>query len=180
MAMQQYEPIHADRHRSAFNISLILGLVLAVIGVVVQAPIWVVVGLGMAAWSWFTTPSQYVLFADRLMIAYGKPRVRHVFFEQVGEVGLISLPMGNRLRVRLTTGRMLFIQPKDGEEFGRRFQTALDSYRRDNPEYEEEQRESPEEREDLSERPPEGLEEQRERPEDQDERPPDGWENRER
>jgi hypothetical protein len=134
----------------------------------------------MAAWSWFTTPSQYVLFADRLMIAYGRPRVRHVSFEQVGEVELISLPMGKRLRVRLTTGRMLFIQPRDGEEFGRRFQTALDSYRRDNPEYQEEQRERPEDREDLSERPPEGLEEQKEHPEDQDERPPDGWENRER
>ena len=90
---------------------------------------FIVVGLSVAAFSWFTTPSQYAIFNDRLMIAYGRPRVRYIHFRQVNEVGLISLPIGNRLRLRLHTGRALFIQPSDPDQFQAKLDSALNSYR---------------------------------------------------
>ena len=131
---QQYEqPVHWDRHRSAINFTLILAIVVAVIGVLSALPL-LVVGLAVGAFSWLTTPSQYAVFNDRLIIYYCKPRVRHIPFQQIEQVELLSLAIGSRLRVRLDGGRPLFIQPRDAEEFQSKFQVALDSYRRDHPE----------------------------------------------
>ena len=118
------------------NFTLILSIVVTVIGVISLDSgglILVVVGLAVAAFSWLTTPSQYAVFNDRLIIYYGKPRVRHVLFQRIEHLELLSLPIGSRLRVRLEGGRFLFIQPRDAEEFESKFQVALDSYRRDHP-----------------------------------------------
>ena len=122
--------MHWDRHSSAMNFTLILAIVVAVIGALSALPL-LVVGLIVAAFSWLTTPSQYAVFSDRLIIYYGKPRVRHVLFQRIEQVELLSLPIGSRLRVRLEGGRMLFIQPRDAEEFQSKFQVALDSFRGD-------------------------------------------------
>ena len=129
--MEQYQPLHADRHRSSFNFSLILSLGVALIGVVTGEPLVVVIGLAFAAFAWFTTPSQYMIFNDRLVIAYGRPRIRHVLFQQVDQVEVLKLPIGHRILVRLTNGRRLMIQPRDAEEFQTRFQGALESYHQD-------------------------------------------------
>jgi len=72
----------------------------------------------------------YMVFNDRLVIAYGKPRVRNVLFQQIDEVQILTLVIGNRLLVRLKSGRRLLLQPRDIEQFQGRFQSALDSYRR--------------------------------------------------
>ncbi|MCE2463489.1 MAG: hypothetical protein J4F46_06225 [Dehalococcoidia bacterium] len=114
------------------NFTLILAVVVAVIGALSALPL-LVVGLIVAAFSWLTTPSQYAVFSDRLIIYYGKPRVRHVLFQRIEQIELLSLPIGSRLRVRLEGGRMLFIQPRDPEEFQSKFQVALDSYHGDHP-----------------------------------------------
>ena len=53
--MQQYEPLYADRHRSAFRFSLVMSLVVAVVGLLFKAPLLVILGLAVAAFSWFTT-----------------------------------------------------------------------------------------------------------------------------
>ena len=128
---QQYEqPLYWDKHRSAINFTLMLSIVVAVIGVFSAIPL-LVVGLAVGAFSWLTTPSQYAVFNDRLIIYYGKPRVRHILFQQIEQLELLSLAIGSRLRVRLAGGRPLFIQPKDVEEFQSKFQMALDSYHRD-------------------------------------------------
>ena len=120
--------MHSDRHRSSFNLTLILALGVAAVGLF-EGGVLLVVGLTVAAFSWLTTPSQYAIFNDRLMIAYGRPRVRHIPFRQVNEVDLLSLPIGNRLRLRLHTGRALFIQPLDPDQFQAKLESALDSYR---------------------------------------------------
>ena len=134
--MEEYQPLHTDRHKSSFNLTLMLAMVVAVIGLFSggQGMFLVVMGLAVAAWSWLTTPSQYFIYNDRLVIAYGRPRVRHVNFEQIDQVDLLALPIGNRLRVRLKTGRPMFIQPREAEEFQSKFQGALESHRRDHPE----------------------------------------------
>ena len=134
MSMAQYEPLHWDRHRSSFNFTLLVSLGVAAVGVVTTEPLLVVVGLAVAAFSWFTTPSQYMIFNDRLVIAYGKPRVRHVLFDQIDQVEILTIAIGSRLRVRLKGGRPLFLQPRDPDEFQTRLQGALESFRHEHPE----------------------------------------------
>ena len=127
--MQQYEPLHADRHRTSFNLSLILSLGVVLIGIVlVQDPFVVIIGLGFAAFSWLTTPSQYMIFDDRLVIVYGRPRVRQLLFQQIDQVEVLRLPIGYRLLVSLRNGRRLIIQPRDAEGFQSMFQGALESF----------------------------------------------------
>ena len=75
-----------------------------------------------------------MIFDDRLAIAYGRPRVRHIFFQQIDQVEVLRLAIGDRLRVRLRHGRPLFIQPNDLDQFHSRLDGALASYRRDHPE----------------------------------------------
>ena len=126
--MQQYEPLHADRHGSAFNVTLIIGLGVAVVGLFSALVLWVILGLALAGFGWLTTPSQYMIFNDRLVIAYGRPRVRHIFFRDVDNVDP-RLAIGKRLMVRLRQGRPLILQPRDVEEFKNKFEGALESYR---------------------------------------------------
>ena len=120
-----------DRHRSSLNWFLVGGLLIASLALYGGDPVFVVLGLAMAGYGWFTTPAHYVVFNDRLMIAYGRPRVRYVLFQHIGQVEVLELPFGNRLRVRLRQGRSLFIQPRDPEEFQGKFQGALETYLRD-------------------------------------------------
>ena len=143
---QQYQPIHADRHGSSFNLTLVIALVVLAMGVVVaQDPLMVAVGLGVAAFSWLTTPGQYMLFPDRLVIAYGKPRIRHVLFQNISEVQMLKFAFGSRLMVRLQKGNRVLIQPRDAEEFESRFKGALESYIREHggPQEREQQQEEP-------------------------------------
>ena len=137
----QSEPLHADKHRSTFNLTLIFAVVVAVIGLIGLSQgggagsfILFVVGGAMAAYSWFTSPSYYWVYNDRLIIAYGRPRVRHVLFQEIDDVELLTLPFGNRLLVRLRSRRRLFLHPTDTEQFQTSLAGALDSYRRANPE----------------------------------------------
>ena len=88
----------------------------------------VAVGLAVAAFSWLTTPGQYTLYPDRLIIAYGKPRIRHVLFQDISEVQMLKFAFGSRLMVRLQKGSRILIQPRDAEEFESRFHGALESY----------------------------------------------------
>ena len=145
MFMQRYEPLHADRHRSSFNLSLILALAVAVVGFLTTEPLLILIGMAFGAYFWLTTPSQYMIFNDRLVIAYGKPRLRHIFFQQVDGLELLKLPIGSRLMIRLNTGRRFFIQPRAEDEFLDKFQQALDTYLsahpRDDPEEERPQEE---------------------------------------
>ena len=133
--MEETNPVHWDRHKAAFNFPLLAGLVLAVISLLSSGiSFFLVVGLALAAYGWFTQPSQYMVYADRLVVTYGRPRVRHIPFQQVDQVELLKIPIGDRLLVRLKTGRRLFLQPRDLDEFQVRFAGALDSYRGQNPE----------------------------------------------
>ena len=136
--MEQSDPLHWDRHRTSFNLTLVLALVVTAVGILSGNPPVVLIGLAVAAFSWLTTPAQYLVYIDRVMIAYGKPRVRYVYFQQIRpaprpseEVQLIKLPIGSRVRVSLMQSRPLFIQPRDPEEFQRKFQEAVDTYMRE-------------------------------------------------
>ena len=74
MQETQQEPLHWDSHRTNLNLTLIFSLVVAVIGIMGQ-PLLFVIGVGVAIYSWLTTPKQYLIYRDALVIVYGRPRV---------------------------------------------------------------------------------------------------------
>ena len=63
MQERQQEPLHWDNHRTNLNLTLIFSLVVAVIGIMGQ-PLLFVIGVGVAIYSWLTTPKQYLIYSD--------------------------------------------------------------------------------------------------------------------
>ena len=135
MAQAQYEPKYMDRHRASFNFTLILALVLAAFGILSTDPLLTIVGLAFAAFAWLTTPNLYMLFDDRLVIAYGKPRLRHILFGQIENVELVQLAMtSSRVRVYPKFGRPTWLAPRDPEAFKEQLSQALESFHQEHPE----------------------------------------------
>jgi hypothetical protein len=119
------------------NFTLIFALVVAVFGLVRRDPLLVAVGLAVAIFNWFTTPRQYLIYQDALVIAYGQPRVRVIPFGRIsGSPEVLRLIVGDRLRVQLMRGRPLIFQTRDLPTFHDRLGEALNSFRRDHPEVE--------------------------------------------
>ena len=123
------EQAYVDRHHASFNFTLILALILAVGGFVRGDQFLFIVGVAFAAYAWLSTPSRYMLFGDRLVIAYGKPRLRTIPFVDIENVELLRLSRINpRLRVSYQRGRRTWLVPKDAEAFNERFQEALSRF----------------------------------------------------
>ena len=168
VSMEQHEPFHIDRHKSSFNFTLALAMGVAVVGLMGANPFLLIVGLAVAGFSWFTTPARYTLFDDRLVIAYGKPRIRHILFREIDQVDPLKLPIGTRLRVALRSRRPILIQPRDPDEFQSKLEGALESYRSS---HSQEQPEQDEKQPDLGEELP---------PQDEEHSDgSDGWKSRE-
>ena len=90
----QYQPRHSARQKSPINFMLILGLVAAVADFFTTGTgALFVIGLGVAIYAWFTTPTNYSLYNDRLLIFYGRPRVRHVMFDNIEGVDNLMVPL---------------------------------------------------------------------------------------
>ena len=130
VAMYQSPPIHTDRHKASFNFTLILSIGVVVVGVLSGfEPILIIMGIAFGGFAWLTTPTQYVIFEDRLQIIYGRPRTRDLGFHEVAGFEAINLPFGMRLMIVTDRGRRHFIQPRDPEQFGGLLQDALSRFR---------------------------------------------------
>jgi hypothetical protein len=110
-----------------------MGIAFVVMGVVVQAGLFVpgdfvVIGIAAAAYSWLTTPLYYNLYDDRLVVLYGRPRIRHVLFQDIADIEVPQFNFGNRMWIRLKSGRRVVIQPKALGEFQDRFKEAVESH----------------------------------------------------
>ena len=131
----QSQPIYWDSHRGRVNLTLILALAVAFLGFLQffrdGEPLLMIIGLAVAGFTWFTNPRQYWIYPDALLIVYGRPRVKAIPFAQVSYVELLSLPIGDRLRVRLVNGRRLMLQVQDSETFQDRLEGALNAYHGD-------------------------------------------------
>jgi hypothetical protein len=126
----QYQPRHSARDKSSINFMLILGLVAAVADIFTGSGALLVIGLGVAIYAWFTTPTNYSLYNDRLLIFYGRPRVRHVMFDNIEGVDNLMVPLsGPRLRVREFRGRGVWLTPRDPETFMEQFRIAMEQFR---------------------------------------------------
>ena len=127
MKQTQEEPLHWDNHRTNLNLTFIFALVVAVIGILGQ-PVLFVIGIGVAIYSWLTNPKQYLIYRDALVIIYGRPRIKSYPFQEISHVELLTLPIGDRLRVRMANGRRLMLLTKDTETFRVKLDEALDAF----------------------------------------------------
>ena len=122
------QPIHWDNHRVPMNLTLIFSLGIAVIGLFTGAPILFLAGMGVAAYTWFTRPRRYLIYPASLVIEYGRPRVKVISFAEISHLELLSLAIGDRLRVVLLSGRRTMIVARDLETFREKLDQALESY----------------------------------------------------
>ncbi|MCH7737773.1 MAG: hypothetical protein IH872_10290 [Chloroflexi bacterium] len=123
----QEQPIHWDNHRTNLNLTFIFALIVAVIGILGQ-PVLFVLGIGVAIYSWLTNPKQYLIYRDALVIIYGRPRTKAYPFQEISHLETLSLPMGERLRVRMVNGRRIMLLTKDSETFRAKLDEALDAF----------------------------------------------------
>ena len=128
MQQTQEQPIYWDDPRSKLNLTIVFGLIVAVIGVLGQ-PVLFVMGAGVAIYSWLTNAKQYLIYKDALVIVYGKPRVKAFPFQEISHLETLSLPMGGeRLRVRMVNGRRLMLMVKDSDTFRSKLDEALEAF----------------------------------------------------
>ena len=127
MAQQQENPIYWDQHASRWNLTLIFALVVAVLGIMTGL-LLTALGLAMAAYSWLTTPRQYLLYRDRMMIVYGMPRTRVISFAEISHAELLAMPFGERLRLRMVAGNRVMLMMRDPGAFRGHLEDALARY----------------------------------------------------
>ena len=128
MAQQQDNPIYWDQTASRWNLTLIFSLVVAVLGLVMQAVLLIILGLGMAIYSWLTTPRQFLLYRDSMVIVYGIPRTRVISFAEISHIELLALPLGERLRIRMVSGGRVMLTMRDPGAFRGHLEDALSRY----------------------------------------------------
>ena len=128
MQQSQEQPLHQDSHRTNLNLTFIFALVVAVLGVITGNIVLFVIGVGVATYSWLTNPKQYLIYRDALVIVYGRPRVKAFPFQDISHLEIISLPIGERLRVRMTNRRSIMLMTKDSETFRVKLDEALDAF----------------------------------------------------
>ena len=127
------QPLHSDNHRVPMNLTMIFAMGIAVIGMFSGAALLFFAGMGVAAYTWFTRPRRYLIYANSLVIDYGRPRIKVVSLSEISHVELLSLPIGDRLRVVLLNGRRTMILAKDLDTFQEKLDQALESYQSGNP-----------------------------------------------
>ena len=127
MQQTQEQPLHWDNHRTNLNLTFIFALIVAVIGILGQ-PVLFVIGIGVAIYSWLTNPKQYLIYRDALVIVYGRPRIKSYPFQEISHLETLSLPIGDRLRVRMVNGNRLMLLTKDSETFRIKLDEALDAF----------------------------------------------------
>ena len=145
MAQSQNQPLYWDKDRVPVNLTLILALGIALWGLAgnfelipfggSSPQLIIVLGVGVAVYTWLMTPRQYLVYADALCIVYGRPRVKTLHFRDIDAVELGSLSALDRLRVRPRQGRRQSIRVREVEAFYEQLEGALSAFRAAHPEY---------------------------------------------
>lgn len=137
------EPLYWAKDRVPFNLTLVLALGIAVWGAGATFGLWdmggnpqiiFILGLAVAAYTWLFTPRAYLVYADSLCVAYGRPRVKVMHFSSIAVVEMGSMATLDQLRVRPVKGRRQSIRVRDPETFYDELESALNAYRDAHPE----------------------------------------------
>ena len=130
--------IYWDKHRIPVNLTLIFSVGVAIYGVykyiVEHNYILVFAGLGVAAYTWFTNPRQYLIYPDAMYVMYGKPRTKVIPFGHISRIEMRTLATPDRLRVHPKSGRRVVVMARDPEAFYEKLDEAFTAYRRLHPE----------------------------------------------
>ena len=133
-AMQQVQgqPIHMDTPSTRINLPMILASVLAIIGLLVpNAFFFTILGIVGMAFSWLTTPRQYLIYPNALVIVFGRPRRRAVPFSDIDQLEDLTMPRGDTaLGVRLVDGKRAIISVVNLDEFKARLADAWENFKR--------------------------------------------------
>ncbi len=127
------QPLYSDNHRVSFNLTLIFALVVAVLGLFSGEVMLLFAGIGVAAYTWFTSPRRYMIYENALVIEYGRPRTKAIEFSNISHIELLSLGIGDRLRVVLINGKRTMVMARDLETFRKKLDEAMDRYQGQNP-----------------------------------------------
>lgn len=123
------QPIYWDKPKSVMNFRVIVGLIATFIGLIIlRDPLISIIGLALLGFSWFTDARRYLIYPNSLTIIYGRPRIKAFPFSDISHVEMLDLPMGQRVRVRLTNGSRLFISTQNIEEFRDRLDEAVGKF----------------------------------------------------
>ena len=118
--MEIEQPIYSTNHsRSIFQrINMAISVVVIVLGAfsIQQNPFLIFLGLGIGGLYWFTTPNRYLVYANRLVIHYGKPRILEIPFEKIRDVSPVKMPFSG-VFIRRVSRSGVFCRPKITEEF---------------------------------------------------------------
>lgn len=131
MEQPQEQPLHWDSPKSKWNLTLIFSIVVAVIGLATGATFLVILGLIGAGVNWFTNAKQFLIYQNALVVVYGRPRVKVIPFTEISHLEMLVLPMGNRLRVRMVSGKRLVVSVSDIDQFRARLDDALEKFNGD-------------------------------------------------
>ena len=129
MAQERENPIYWDQNATKWNLTLIFSLVVVVLGfIMANGYLLVILGVVMAAYSWLTTPRQFLLYRDSMVVVYGMPRTRVISLAEISHVELLALPFGERLRVRMMSGSRMMLMMRDPGAFRAHLEDALAQY----------------------------------------------------
>lgn len=144
MAQAQNQPLYWDKDRVPVNLTLILSLGIVIWGLGGlfglipfggSPQLIVVLGVAVAAYTWLFTPRSYGVYADCLVIHYGRPRIKVMRFSDIDTVELGSVAALERLRVRPLRGRRQSIRVRDVDTFYEHLERAFNAFRTAHPEY---------------------------------------------
>lgn len=114
------------------NLTMIFALAVAVFGLFSGGFLFFA-GMGVAAYTWLTSPRRYLIYENVLVIQYGRPRVKVIDFSNISHLEMLSLGIGDRLRVVLTNGKRAMVMSKNLDTFRERLDEALERYQSQYP-----------------------------------------------
>ena len=137
------QPLYAAKDRVPFNLTLVLALGIAAWGAGAVFGLWdmggnpsviFLLGIAVAIYTWLFTPREYLVYADAVCVAYGKPRVKVIHFSNIATVEMGSLATLDQLRIRPIKGRRQSVRVREPEAFFDELENALNTYRNEHPE----------------------------------------------
>ena len=118
--MEIEQPIYSSPHSRSFfqRINMAISVVVIVLGAfsIQQNPFLIFLGLAIGGMYWFTTPNQYHIYADKLVIHYGKPRIVVIPFNMIRDASPVKMPFSG-VYIRRVGKSGVFSRPKNHEEF---------------------------------------------------------------
>ena len=137
--MDSLTPLHMEAHRTSLLTRLIgwigwgiilISIVSAIVNPrdIISVVSFLGAGILLAGAQWFLTPRWYEIYNDRLMITYGKPRERTVFFYEISDVQTHSSPVSFEIRIKITNGRMVSLTPLNASEFEQKIMQAVSHF----------------------------------------------------